>query len=386
VELSMRWIWCAVVAFALGLAVLPVVPGAAAPGRPPVTLPAASTGLAAPVPLPAALDPVSPYLPQVACNPDDMPGPAMLRDLVLSTYGIGGRGNISRGCTEGLSEHSEGRAWDWSVRVDRPAEREAAADFLAWLTHDDGRNARRLGVMYVIYNKKIWAVYNTKAGWRKSHAHTDHVHISFSWNGARGLTSFWTGTVGAVDHGPCVRFVGSYAPPTSVPRRIRCPTATTALVKTSAPNRQYGTTGSAVSRAQSTLGVPSTGRFDTPTRAAVTAYQRAHELPTTGAMDQPTWASLDRAAITRRTVKGYTPAKAAAYGVKSYSGSTLSQGRASKAVLMLQIALGLKNADRNGYFGPLTQAAIMRVERSAGLPADGVVGAREWRAIWVAIR
>ncbi|MCL8252504.1 hypothetical protein AERO_14020, partial [Aeromicrobium fastidiosum] len=229
-------------------------------GSPPVSLPSSPTGLTSPVPLPAGVDPVLPYLPQVSCNPVDMAGPLMLRDLLLSTYGVGRPGSISRGCTEGLSEHSEGRAMDWMVDTRRPAERAAAADFIAWVTRDGGLNARRLGIMYVIYNKKIWSVYNAKAGWRTSYAHTDHVHVSFSWAGARGSTSFWTGAVGVVDVGPCVRFAGSYAPPTSSPRTDRCGTPTKALVRTSRGNRAYGSSGGTVRRAQTLLGVPSTSR------------------------------------------------------------------------------------------------------------------------------
>jgi len=380
----MRRTWIVVVlVIVLGAGTSPATAG---PGAPPITLPADPTGLTSPVPAPAQLDPVPPYQPQVACSPVDMIGPMKLRDLVIATYGIGGRGNISRGCTDGLSEHSEGRAWDWIVNVDKPAERAAAADFIAWVTRDDGRNARRLGIMYVIYNQKIWSAYNTTAGWRPSYAHTDHVHVSFSWNGARGDVSFWTGAVAATDVGPCVRFKGSYAVMTEAPRAAACGAPTTALVRTSRPNRSYASTGATVRRAQSLLGVPVTNRFDLATQSAVRAYQRAHDLPPTGAMDQPTWASLDRASITRRTVTGFTGRKAAAYGVAHYSGSTLAPGRAAKAVTILQIALGFRLADRNGYFGPLTAAAVARVEAQAGLVPDGVVRRDDWQAIRAAIR
>ncbi|KAA1374901.1 peptidoglycan-binding domain-containing protein [Aeromicrobium fastidiosum] len=352
-----------------------------AAGAPPVELPAAPVGLTSAVPQPATLDPVSPYLPQVSCNPVDMVGPRMLRDLLLRTYGIGRAGGISRGCTEGLSEHSEGRAMDWMVNVKVPAEKAAAADFLAWVTRDDGVNARRLGIMYVIYNKKIWSVYNTSAGWRPSYAHTDHVHVSFSWNGARGNTSFWTGTTGVTDFGPCVRFKGSYAAPTDAPRATRCAAATTALVRTSRAPRAFGSTGRAVSAAQTLLGVPMTGRFDTATWTATRAWQRVHELPVTGALDHPTWASLDRPSITRRTVTGFTRSKAAAYGVAHYSGKTLAPGRAAKAVAILQTGLGMQAVDRTGYFGPGTLAAVVELQRRAGLVADGLVSGEEWRAI-----
>ena len=371
------WTFFVVLAIAIGL---PAAPAEAA-GRPPVTLPAVPTGLTSPVTLPADVDPVSPYLPQVMCHPVDMAGPLMLRALLLRTYGIGRPGSISRGCTEGLSEHSEGRAMDWMVDSRKPAERAAAADFLAWLTRDDGVNARRLGVMYVIYDEKIWSVYNVRAGWRASRGHVDHVHVSFSWNGARGSTSFWTGRVGVVDVGPCVRFKGSYAPPTATPRTVPCGTPSAALVRTSRGKRAFGSSGSTVRRAQTLLRVPATSRFDRTTWDAVRAYQRAHDLPVTGTLDHPTWASLDRASVRRRSVTGFSRARAAAYGVDRYSSTSLSEGSASRAVAILQKALGLSLVDRNGYFGPITRAAVVRVQRAAGLTADGVVSGEEWSVI-----
>lgn len=371
----------ALAVLALGVAGPVPSTAAATPGPPPVALPSAPTGLAAPVALPAEVDPMSPYLPQVSCSPVDMTGPLMLRALLLKTYGVGRAGSISRGCTEGLSEHSEGRAMDWMVDVRRPAERAAAADFLAWVTKDGGRNARRLGIMYVIYDAKIWSVYNTAGGWRKNAGHQDHVHVSFSWNGARGATSFWTGKVGTIDRGPCARFKGSYAPPVSSARATACSAPPAALVRTSRGSRAFGSTGSTVRRAQVLLKVPRTSRFDRATWKATRAYQRAHDLPVTGALDQPTWGSLDRGSITRRSVPAMSAAKAAARGVDKYSGSSLSQGRAGAAVAVLQTALKMPTADRNGYFGPLTRAAVVRLQSAAGLAADGVVGAEEWRAI-----
>jgi peptidoglycan hydrolase-like protein with peptidoglycan-binding domain len=117
----------------------------------------------------------------------------------------------------------------------------------------------------------------------------------------------------------------------------------------------------------------------------VRTYQRAHDLPYTGVLDQPTWASLDRGSIKRRVVTGFTPARAANHGVDAYSRTTLAKGRAAKAVMILQIALRLPVADRNGYFGAVTQAAVQRIQTGAGLVADGVVQAEEWKAIRAAI-
>jgi peptidoglycan hydrolase-like protein with peptidoglycan-binding domain len=50
-------------------------------------------------------------------------------------------------------------------------------------------------------------------------------------------------------------------------------------------------------------------------------------------------------------------------------------------VAILQKALGLSLADRNGYFGPITRAAVVRVQQKVGLAADGVVSGEEWKAI-----
>jgi peptidoglycan hydrolase-like protein with peptidoglycan-binding domain len=352
-----------------------------AAASPPVPFPSSPKGLPAPVTLPSGVDPVSPYLPQTSCSPINMPGVVKLRALVLKTYGEGGAGAISHGCTEGLSEHSEGRAWDWMVDVDDTSERTAAANFLAWVTADNGRNARRLGIMYVIYNKKIWGVYRASEGWRASSGHTDHVHISFSWNGARGNTSFWTGQVGTIDLGPCIRFTGTYGALTSTPRTGACP-ATKALLKaTSLGNRAYGRTGDTVAKAQGLLGVTKTAKFDAATWTAVKAYQRAHDIPYTGALDQPTWASLSPSSVTSNAVAGYTRSQAITYGLQNYSGSTYKRGYVGKAAMVLQTALGMPTRDRNGFFNTATLAAVQRLEASAGLTQDGVVRAEEWKAL-----
>lgn len=352
-----------------------------AAASPPVPFPSSPKGLPAPVTLPSGVDPVSPYLPQVSCSPINMPGVVKLRALVLKTYGEGGAGGISRGCTEGVSEHSEGRAWDWMVDVSDTSERTAAANFLAWVTANNGRNARRLGIMYIIYNKKIWGVYRASEGWRTSSGHTDHVHISFSWNGARGNTSFWTGKVGTIDLGPCIRFTGTYGALTSTPRTGACPQTKSLLKATSLGNRAYGRTGDTVAKAQGLLGITKTARFDAATWTAVKAYQKAHDIPYTGALDQPTWASLSPSSMTSNAVAGYTRSEAIRYGVLNYSDNTFQRGYVGKAAMMLQTALGMPTRDRNGFFNTVTLAAVQRLQASAGLTQDGIVRAEEWQAL-----
>jgi hypothetical protein len=58
--------------------------------------------------------------------------------------------------------------------------------------------ARRLGIMYIIWDHRIWTAQSGTEGWRRytgRNQHVDHVHFSFGWPGARADTSFWTGRV-----------------------------------------------------------------------------------------------------------------------------------------------------------------------------------------------
>lgn len=148
------------------------------------------------------------YQPQRTCDPTPKPGVVAFRDLALATYPVSRSMGISRGCSVGgTSEHKEGRAFDWGVNVNRPAEKAAAEDLIARLLATDQYGnahalARRMGVMYIIWNRQVWASYQVSAGWRPYYgasAHTDHVHVSFSWAGALGQTSYWTGNVAAFD-------------------------------------------------------------------------------------------------------------------------------------------------------------------------------------------
>ena len=167
-------------------------------------------GPAASSPSPAApangdIDAYAAYDPQRICAPAPLPATLALRDLLLTTYPGTGSGGISRDCAVGrTSEHKEGRAVDWAVSVYDPDERRAAEDFLGRLLATDAAGnrhalARRMGIMYVIWNGEIWSASRPDEGWRPYHGpspHTDHVHLSLSWAGALGLTSYWRGWPG----------------------------------------------------------------------------------------------------------------------------------------------------------------------------------------------
>jgi peptidoglycan hydrolase-like protein with peptidoglycan-binding domain len=369
-------------------------PGTAAPTAqpqsavaPPVPLPANPDGLPSQGPTGGPVEAPAGYQPQMSCAAEPMRGTAMLRALVLRSYGVGHDGGAIRSCAlGGQSEHKEGRAWDWMVDMTDSRERRAAADFISWLTApgrdgQPGLMARRLGVMYVIFNEKIWASYRgTWTDYSGASPHTDHVHISLSWNGSRGLTSFWAGRVTATDLGPCTEFIGQ--PATVATRRLQvspCAASATSPFNSKRPVLWLGNTGEAVRLAQSLLGVSPSGTFGTATRSAVLEYQRRGDLPRTGSVDKPTWASLHPASRVRRAPQ-WTSSEAATWGTQ-HGSPELVRGVAGIAVYAVQSALGLQVTARTGYFGRRTAAAVVEYRRDNGLPATSRVTAAVWRAL-----
>jgi hypothetical protein len=116
----LRTVRSAVVAVILVLAVLVV--GALGAG----VAQAAVPDPVAPEKPPALVEGLSPYLPQVSCDPVAKPGTLALRSMLLATYGGRDLG-ITRGCDVGAtSEHKEGRAWDWGLNAAVPAEKAVA--------------------------------------------------------------------------------------------------------------------------------------------------------------------------------------------------------------------------------------------------------------------
>lgn len=150
---------------------------------------------------------------QSKCAPAAKPGVLAFQSMVLRAYPGTGVGGIGRACNiGGQSEHKEGRAWDWTVNGGVPYQRAAAESMLDWLTATDRYGnehamANRLGVMYMIWNRKIWGSWSGEwetycvqkpwgckepgRGGGLRHPHTDHVHFSFSWDGALKRTSYW---------------------------------------------------------------------------------------------------------------------------------------------------------------------------------------------------
>jgi hypothetical protein len=137
------------------------------------------------------------YVKPTCLKPVMQPGVRAFRDMILAE--VGGESGGIHACTG--FEHGEGRAWDWMMDARSPADRARVNEVLDWLLRDSDRgvphaNARRLGIGYIIWNRRIIQLWDYVADktWRPyvgASPHTDHVHFSFSWAGAREQTTYW---------------------------------------------------------------------------------------------------------------------------------------------------------------------------------------------------
>jgi peptidoglycan hydrolase-like protein with peptidoglycan-binding domain len=398
----------------------------------------------APVPAPDVVEGFSPYLAQTSCDPVVKPGTAALRTLLMGAYGGRDLG-VTRACDiGGLSEHKEGRAWDWGLDAADPAEKAVAKQFLDWLLAPGPNGmpayqARRLGVMYLIYDGRIWSSYRAAEGWRPytgGESHGDHIHISLAWNGATKRTSFWTGKASEIDYGPCIQVEGGTAAPWSGPRRSPCPAPASAMSLTGTPLLGPESAGPYVVQLQRLLSVtPVTGFFGPITHSAVKQLQKRRGLPVTGTTTPATWeaarsqaapAPVPQPAPTQPVVAGRAlPARmsyvvvegdslsriakrwrstvsaiSSASGLRSdvitvgqvltvpvrsgltqYTWTKLRRGDKGAAVSALQTALRMKPKFRTGYFGPVTKRKVVKLQARHGWRTTGKVRAGVWRAL-----
>lgn len=179
-----------------------------------VTATAVMFGLLAPLVPAAAYVPVEDYSSYQAprtCAPRVKPGTKELARWIDRRFAGGNPYASLRACpsTGPSSEHHEGRAIDWSMNASRANDRREVKSFLKRLFAEDRRGndhalARRMGVMYVIWNDRIYSSYNhfEPRDYRSSSCkklrkcsptlrHRDHVHISLSRPGAKARTSWY---------------------------------------------------------------------------------------------------------------------------------------------------------------------------------------------------
>ena len=256
-----------------------------------------TSAAAAPVPatpsgLPSGIEALQPFVGQRVCDPVAKPGVRAFASMVLDTYRVTRSLGIVRDCgAGGTSEHKEGRGWDWGVNSFDPQQKEMGDRLTAWLLETDSAGnkyamARRTGVMYMIWNKRIWKAYAAEQGWQPysgPNPHTDHVHFSFGWNGAKQNTSFWTKKVAAIDYGP------TGAPPV-VP--VRHPNNLQVTSRYGSTTQTSGSSGEAVKALQRGLLITADGSFGTGTRTAVERFQDSQTMSVTGRFGPTEWRRL----------------------------------------------------------------------------------------------
>lgn len=151
------------------------------------------------------------YDPSARCHEKAKPGTDRLAHWIVKRYG-GGFGGTGRDCRrKATSEHQNGRAFDWSLDARRKSDRKRAERFLDRIFETDARGntdawARRMGVMYVIWNDRMFPAWDhfrpepylssscpSRRKCSKTLRHRDHLHISLSRAGSRGVTSWYEG-------------------------------------------------------------------------------------------------------------------------------------------------------------------------------------------------
>jgi hypothetical protein len=182
----------------------------------PVVVPvvvAVLVGLLGPVPNASAaraIEGYAAYQPQERCADRVKPG---TRALSRWVFARGGRpGGFLRACSSGgTSEHKDGRAFDWTLDASRKRHRRLANRMLDTIFAADRHDrrharARRMGIMYIIWNDTMYAAWDrfaaepylssscrTRRRCSASLRHRDHMHVSLGRPGARGDTSWYDG-------------------------------------------------------------------------------------------------------------------------------------------------------------------------------------------------
>lgn len=311
-----------------------------------------------PVAQPSAVDVSQPYVGQSVCELVTRPGVADFAATVSRHYNRTDYHTV-RTCLGDTSEHYDGRALDWMLSA-YDAEDKAIADSVTqWLTMPVngvyGANARRLGLMYIIWNGKVWKSYRNPETWTTytgAVPHTDHIHFSFGWDGACKRTSWWTG-----------RALTSVS-------TAKCGTSNGPLVSVETEFTQYkntllklGSTGDAVVLAQQNLGVGADGEFGPVTREAVVKFQQKWKLDVTGRVNKGVWNQMERLQ----------------YPLIKYRTTTvLRKGMSGQAVKDAQRAL---RVTQDGEFGSGTEAAVKRVQGKYRLAQTGVIRDLTWAAL-----
>ncbi|GAA4398106.1 hypothetical protein GCM10023168_03800 [Fodinibacter luteus] len=310
-----------------------------------------------PKPLPSALDVAPPYQKGTQCLTYNQPGAVAFAKMLNATYGSRTYG-ILRHCA---AEHGEGRALDWMINANNAEQRALANAITRWLAAPDskgrpGAMAKRFGINYIIWNRQMWRAYDTGRGWAPYYGvspHTDHIHFSFNWDGARMRSSWWSGTaVTSPLTGPY------YNPPPAVPT----------ITASGYPFLEQGAEGPDVALAQKVIGVTADGKFGPVTATALGVWQTKHGLTATKKLDNATWSKM--------VSLGLVPSRSP---LQQYVNVVLKRGSTGTAVKALQKAIGKLTVD--GSYGPATETRVKEYQKAKGLTVNGVTDSKVWKAL-----
>ncbi|HKJ11435.1 MAG TPA: peptidoglycan-binding protein [Ornithinimicrobium sp.] len=308
--------------------------------------------------LPDEVDAETPYQRNAVCDPVDKPGLEAFANLIGEHYNRPAY-STSRACIDQKSDHYDGRAIDWTLDAGNPADRRIGDAVVTWLTDNDGEMARRFGIQSIIWNAHSWRPGG--GGWQGyvgQSAHTDHVHFSFTWDGAMMRTSWWTGVaVEEIDHGPCSVVAGQYAAVPVAPNREPCPATVVSAPQTDYASVRPEESGRGVGLVQPLLEVPQTGTLDHSTREALMRWQTQAGIPQTGVLDQLTYAAAQGRELPEIPQAALAVPREdhmrTAYS--RHHRAVLAAGSSGPAVEVLQRGLGI---EPDGQFGPQTEQAL----------------------------
>lgn len=165
--------------------------------------------LATPAAAQAEIEDYASYDPSASCHEKARPGTVRLARWIVKRYG-GGTAGLGRDCKRRpTSEHEAGSAFDWGVDARSKKDRQRVKAFKQHLFATDRQGntdaiARRMGVMYLIWNDRMYAAWNefrpesylssscpSRKKCSRTLRHRDHLHLSLSRAGARGVTSWF---------------------------------------------------------------------------------------------------------------------------------------------------------------------------------------------------
>ena len=181
------------------------------------------------------IDAYASYQPQTKCAHTDRPGTVALGQWLAARGGA--YGGTLRACGGGgTSEHKDGRAFDWTLDARDLDDRAVADAFIVEVFADDELGdtdalARRMGIMYIIWNDKMYASWEdfepknylssscrNRRTCSPTLRHRDHMHISLSMAGAKARTSWYVeASVASVASVAPVVPIAPVVPPVPVP-------------------------------------------------------------------------------------------------------------------------------------------------------------------------